>query len=186
MDRSLLYLLIAMVVIYIIIGNITEEFVENFTSFNDPQIYAESCKGLVKEKATVDKLMVDNKCDVDPMTDVEPVTNLGSANLFSAKKKSNIDSINQKLGCKNLTDKIIMLRSEQPSWCDRVGQIDRAGIVVGAPGVVPQTLVEGPEYMQTQYTSNFGALQPNDVGSSAYASFANMDVAISNGGLATL
>lgn len=173
MDRSLLFLLLAMVVIFVLIGNSTEEFVgiENFVSFNDPQIYADSCKGLIRENAIVLNLIAGNKCDADPSTDLVLL---------------NRDSINKKVRCKNLTDKKIILGMEQPSWCGRVGQLDKATIVVGAPGIVPPALAEGPEYMQTQYTSNFGSLEPNDVGSSAYASFADMSLPVSNIGLSTL
>lgn len=171
MDRSLLFLLIAMVVIFVLFGNATEAFVEGFGSFNDTQQYINSCKSLVKEKAIVDKLISDDKCDAGPIGDfVLP----------------NRDSMNKKLGCKNLTDKKIMLQSEQPSWCGRLGQLDQAKMVVGAPGIVPPALSQGVDYMETQYTSIFGSLAPNDVGSSAYASFADMSLPISNVGLSTI
>jgi hypothetical protein len=95
--------------------------------------------------------------------------------------------INKKLSCKNLTDKNIMLGTEQPSWCDRVGQVERAGILLaGSPSTVPpNSNPEGAGYIESQYVTNFGSLLPNNISGDNYVSFVNMADPIVNWKFAT-
>jgi hypothetical protein len=163
MDLSVLILIIAIIIIFFLTGsnsNNEKVFDEPFTAFNDPKMYSNSCKKLVKEKATVSKLLVDDGCDGLPTEDL---------------KLSNREAINKKVSCKNLTSKKIMLDTEQPSWCDRVGQLEKSGIVsAGSPDMVPITPnPEGPGYIENQYMTNFGSLLPNDK-KDRYISFSNM------------
>jgi hypothetical protein len=126
---------------------------------------------LIREKANVDKLLTSSGCD----------------NLSGPEDKALPfrDSINKKKVCKDLTDKKIMLASEQPSWCDRVGKEDKPGLI-DPSSYNPSSILDGSEYMETQYTKIFGSLAPNDVGTTNLMSFADMETPISNGSLAPI
>jgi hypothetical protein len=169
----MLMLLVAIAIIFYFNYSNSKTFEETFTTgltnFNDPSMYLNSCKALVKDKLTVNKLASDNGCDKPVLQD-----------LFLTNRYS----INKKIACKNFTDKKIMLEKEQPSWCDRVRQAERDQIVqalVPAPGpVAVVTNPEGPEYMQTQYSTIFGSLLPNEPSNKSYVSFSNMFDPVSN------
>ncbi len=168
MDKSFILLLVCLVVIFVLSGSVAETFVETFVS-NDPKGFVNGCNALIKEKVNVDSLIAAGGC----------------ANLSGPEDQAlqSRDSINKKMICKDLTSKKIMLASEQPSWCDRVGQSDKSGLVDPAT-YVPPTVLDGPEYMETQYSKVFGALAPNDIGSSNLMSFVDMETPVSNGSLA--
>jgi len=170
MDKSFLLLLVCLVVIFLLSGNVTETFVETFVS-NDPKSFINGCNSLIKEKANVDKLIGAGGCD-----------NLSGPDVLAFTSR---DSINKKRVCKDLTDKKIMLASEQPSWCDRVALADKAGLVDPAT-FISSTVLDGPEYMETQYSKTFGSLAPNDIGSAGYMSFVDMATPVSSGSLAVL
>jgi len=143
-----------------------ETFTTGLTSFNDPSMYLNSCKALVKDKVIVNKLARDDGCDKPVLQD-----------LFLTNRYS----INKKIACRDFTNKKIMLETEQPSWCDRVSQVDRDQITknsVLAPA--PASNPQGPEYMQTQYSSIFGPLLPNESNNKSYVSFTNMSDPVSN------
>ena len=113
MDISFVFLLIAIVIIYMMPPN--EYFTEKFVVFNDQQVYVETCKKLIEEKTNVTNLLISEECDINTKQDVN---------------MSNRDIINKKIKCKNIIDKIIMLNNEQPSWCGRVEQLDQSGIIM--------------------------------------------------------
>ena len=158
MDRSVIMLVIAVCLILFLTGSGCGSFQEAFTTgvteFNNPNFFVDSCKALIKEKSQVAKLAQDDGCNKPGVLDLV---------------LPNRDSINKKIACKNLTDKKIMLDMEQPSWCDRAG-----GAIAQAPAPVAVTNSEGPEYMQTQYTTVFGSLLPNESNSRTYVGFSNM------------
>jgi hypothetical protein len=170
MDKSFLILLACLLVIFVLVGNVTETFVETFIP-NDPKNFINGCNNLIKEKANVDKLLGAGGCD-----------NLSGPEVLALRSR---ESINKKKLCKDLTDKKIMLASEQQSWCDRVDKADKAGLI-DPNSYVPETVLDGPEYMETQYSKTFGKLAPNDIGSTNYISFVDMATPVSNGFLAPL
>lgn len=173
MDNSMLMLLVAIAIIFYFNYSNSKSFEETFTTgltnFNDPSMYLNSCKALVKDKLIVNKLASDNGCDKPIIQD------LVLPNRYN---------INKKITCRDFTEKKIMLETEQPSWCDRVGQVERDQItktLVPAPG--PASVgsnPEGPEYMQTQYSTIFGSLLPNESRHKSYVSFGNMSDPVSN------
>ncbi len=170
MDKSLVLFILCLVVIFVLSGNMSETFAETFVP-HDPKSFVDGCNALVREKANVDKLIGAAGCaDVPNPADI---------------LLPNRDLINKKRICKDLTDKKIMLASEQPSWCDRVGQADKSGLV-DPNAYVPPAVLDGSEYMETQYSKIFGALAPNDIGSTNLMSFADMATPISNGSLAPI
>jgi hypothetical protein len=168
MDKSFILLIVCLVVIFVLSGNVTETLAETFVP-NDPKGFVDGCNVLIKEKANVDKLISVAGCTdgINPLDFMLPFR----------------DGINKKRICKDLTDKKIMLASEQPSWCDRVGQGDKAALV-DQNNYVPPTILDGPEYMETQYSKVFGNLAPNDIGSTNLMSFVDMETPASNGSLA--
>jgi hypothetical protein len=167
-----------------------ETFTTGLTNFNDPLMYLNSCKDLVKYKSIVNKLASHNGCDNSIMQD------LILPNRFN---------INKKINCRDFIEKKIMLETEQRSWCDRISQVERDQITmtpvsapgptavsapgptavsapVSAPGPAPVSAQnpEGPEYMQTQYSSIFGHLLPNESRNKSYVLFSNMSDPVSN------
>lgn len=168
MDRSFILLLVCLVLIFVLGGSVGETFAETFSP-HDPKSFVDGCNALVREKANVDKLIGAAGCgDVPNPLDL----------LLPPR-----DLINKKRVCKNLTDKKIMLASEQPAWCDRVGAGDKPGLV-DPDTYVPPAVLDGSEYMETQYSKIFGALAPNDIGSANLMSFVDMATPASNGSLA--
>jgi hypothetical protein len=171
MDKSFLLLLLCLLVIFVLVGNAGETFVETFVS-NDPKTFINSCNSLIKEKVNVEKLIGTVRCTDGP----NPVD-------FVLPNRA---LINKKRVCKDLTDKKIMLTSEQPSWCDRVAQADKSALVNPTTFVASEpNVLDGPEYMETQYSKTFGSLAPNDIGSTNYMSFIDA-TPVSNGYLAPL
>jgi len=169
MDKSFLLLLLGLLVIFVLVGNVGETFVESFGS-NDPKTFINNCNSLIKEKVNVEKLIGTAGCTDGP----NPID-------FVLPNRA---LINKKRVCKDLTDKKIMLTSEQPSWCDRVAQADKSALV-DPTTFVSSNVLDGPEYMETQYSKTFGSLAPNDVGSTNYMSFIDA-TPVSNGYLAPL
>jgi hypothetical protein len=175
MDKSFIGLIVALVIILYFSGlnsGSFESFTTGVTEFNDPLIYSKACKSMVKQKSQVSELERIYQCDQTNPRDL----------LLSSR-----DGVNKKMACKNLLDKQLMLGTEQPSWCSRVEQVERDSIVnvKPAPGPAPTpaaTLasLEGPEYMQTQYTSNFGSLLPNESSSNSFVLFSNMADPVNN------
>lgn len=157
MDKSVIILLVAIALIWFLANpSLSEPFVSiPPIGFFDPQMYLNSCKGLTKESSTVNGLLVSNGCD-DPET----------KNLILRNR----DQVNKKIGCKNLTDKKIMLDQEKPSWCGRVDQGERNKIYSSPASGPSPVYYEGAGWIENQYQTNFAPLLPNEK-SGKYSNF---------------
>lgn len=130
MDMTIFMFLVALIIVYLLCNKVNEPFVQ----FNDPKMFINSCLATTLEKEKVSKLLNSNNCDI----------------FNNEIRLSNRDLVNKKIRCKNLLDKKIVLDLDQPNICNRVAQIDKAGMFVNQKTVT--NILEGPEFLQSHAT----------------------------------
>jgi len=134
MNQTLLIILIICVIAFFTLGGIQNSIYEAFMP-NDPAFFINSCKKLIKEKKKVDKLSAKYCTPQDPTI-------------------PNRDGINIGWNCENHTSRKVMLDQEQVNWCSRLTPDQVANIEkeIAAQTGLDIQVVEGPDYMITQYT----------------------------------
>jgi hypothetical protein len=152
MNQTLMIILVLVIVIFVVMSQVNENFYESFMP-HDPLFSVNSCKSLTREKKKVNKLSskyCNNSNDINKIT--------------------NKDRINKDRTCYNITEKKIMLDAEQESWCSKITP-EQLKQIEEELGTEVEIVEEGPNYMNIQYYQNQG-VNPYDL-SGKFASFEN-------------